>query len=73
MGRTRRCNAKCNKPGREKQIPYYFTHMWNLSKINKEEKRQAKKKKKLTLKYREQTGGCQRGGEWGIGEIGNGE
>ena len=25
--------AKCNKPGRERQIPYDLTHMWNL--INK--------------------------------------
>ena len=27
--------AKWNKPVRERQIPYYFTHMWNLmNKLN---------------------------------------
>ena len=27
--------VKCNKPFRERQIPYDFTHMWNLmNKLN---------------------------------------
>ena len=29
MGRAGE-HAKCNKPVRERQIPYAFTHMWNL-------------------------------------------
>ena len=38
--------------------------MWNLR--NKSIK-QGKKMKKQARKYREQTGGCQRKGEWGDG------
>ena len=30
--------AKCNNPVRERQIPYDFTHMWNLmNKLNEQE------------------------------------
>ena len=33
----RRYYAKCNKSDRKRQIPYDFTHMWNLKiKINKQ-------------------------------------
>ena len=35
MNGNGRYYAKCNKPVRERQIPYDFTYMWNLtSKIN---------------------------------------
>ena len=47
-------------------MPYDFTHMWNLrNKTNKKKKKETKKKK--TLKYRKQTGVCQKeseGGDW---------
>ena len=39
---------------RERQIPYDFTHMWKNQ--NKE-----KRDKQMTLNYREQIGGYQRG------------
>ena len=61
--------SKQNKSGRERQIPYSFTHTWNLR--NKTNKQKGKKKerqiKKQTLHYREQTDGHQRGGERGDG------
>jgi len=41
---------------RERQI-YHFTHMWNSR-----DKTNEQTKKKHTPKYRERTGGCQRGG-----------
>ena len=41
-------NAKCNKPVRERQIPYGFTHMWNLrNKTNEQRKKERQAKKKL--------------------------
>jgi len=46
-------------------------------KQNKQAKGQKKKRgrqvKKQTLKHKEQTGGYQRGGRWGMGEIGDGD
>ena len=30
---TGECGAKRNKPYRERQIPYVFTHIWNLRKL----------------------------------------
>ena len=45
-----------SKIDRERQILYYFTHMW---KINKQ-----------TYRYREKIGGYQRGRELGEGERG---
>ena len=45
--------------------------MWNLrNKTNEERKK--RQTKKQTLKYREQTGGGQRGDGWGMGGIGEG-
>ena len=41
--------------------------MWNLwNKTNKKETKQP-------LKYREETGGCQRGGQWGMSKIDKGD
>ena len=57
MGGPRGYNAKWNKSDKEGQIPYDFTHTWNLR-----NKRKWTKKKRDKQKYREQTGGCQRGG-----------
>ena len=37
--------TKCNKSGRERQIPYDLTYMWNL-----------KSKQNQVLRYKEQTG-----------------
>ena len=35
MDGPRECYAKWNKPVRERQIPYDFTHMWNpVNKLN---------------------------------------
>ena len=49
-------------------MPCDFTHMQNLgNKTNEQTKEKRDKKKKTknqTLKYREQTGGCQREGGW---------
>ena len=56
---------------RERQIPYDFTHMWNL--INKATEQRKKKREKgkprNTLNHREQTDGCQKGGVCGDGLI----
>ena len=47
--------------------------MWNLR--NKTSKQRGRKRqiKKQTLNYGEQTDGYQRGGRWGMGEIGDGD
>ena len=50
--------AKWNKSNRERQIPHDFTYMWNLK-----NKRTSIIKQKQSHRYREQTGGCQWGGE----------
>ena len=48
MDGAREYYAKKNKSVRERQMPYYFIHMWNLrNKTNKEKKRE--KPKKWTL------------------------
>ena len=62
MDEPREYNVKWSN--RERKIPYDFTHMWNLG--NKGKKRQTKIP---TLKYKEQTGGCHRGGGRGKDEI----
>ena len=63
--------AKQNKSVRERQIPYDFTHMWNLrNKTNEQggkEKRETEKergKPNQETDYREHTDGYQRGGGW---------
>ena len=43
----------------EKQMPYYFTYMWDLN--TKKEKKQTKNQKQ-THRYREKNAGCQVGG-----------
>jgi len=70
MDGSREYNAQQNKPVRERQILYDFTHMWNLRNKTNE---QRKKKRIITLNSREQTDGYQRGGGQGMGEIGDGD
>ena len=57
--------AKWSKSDRERQILYDFTYMWNL----KNNKWANITRQKQTYRYREQKGGCHRGGEkrnrWG--------
>ena len=54
--------AKRNKSGRERQILYVLTYMWNLkNKTNKLNKTNRQG-------YREQTRGCQRVGGLGDGQ-----
>ena len=58
MDGAREYNAKQSQSVRERQIPYDFTHMWNL-RINKQMSKGKKRErtKKWTLSYTEQTGG----------------
>ena len=46
-----------------------ISFMWNFGNKTKKKKR---KTEKQTLHYREQIGGCQRGGTWEMDEIGEG-
>ena len=64
MARATEYCAKQNQS--ERQIPYDFTHMWNLrNKTNEERKREREKKtKEQTLNYREQSDCYQRGDGW---------
>ena len=48
----------------QKEIPYGFTHMWNLRNKRTKKKRETKKQ---TLKHGEQTSGYQKGG--GVGWV----
>ena len=48
MDESRKYNAKQNKPVRERQIPYDFTHVWNLR--NKRKQTKKKKNKKTNQK-----------------------
>ena len=52
----------------QRQIPYDFTHMWNLrndKKTSKGDKKRERQTKKQTLNYRAQIDGYQRGGREG--------
>ena len=51
-------------------MPYDFTLMWNLRNETNEQRRKKREANQQTLNYREQTDGCQRGGDGGLGEIG---
>jgi len=62
MDRSREYNTKWNKSVRRRQIPYDFTHTWNLR--NKTKKGQTKKQ---TPNYRVSTDGDQRAGGCGDG------
>ena len=56
MDRPGEYYTKSNKPDRKTQIPYDFTHMWNLmNRINKQTE------EKQTHRHREETDSCQRG------------
>ena len=37
MDGTEECYAKCNKLGRERQIPYVFTRMWILRNLTEDQ------------------------------------
>lgn len=50
----------------EKDKYILFHHIWDLRKrANEQTKEKKRQKKNQSLKYREPTCGCQRGGEWG--------
>ena len=66
MDGAREYNVKGNKS--EKQIPYNFTHSWNLrNKQKNEQRKRGREREKQILNYREQTDDYQRGGRWGHG------
>ena len=71
---SREYNAKWNKPVRERQIPYDFTHMWNLRNETKGKKNNNKTRptNKQTLNYREQVVIIREVGRV-MGEIGKGD
>ena len=56
-----------NQNNQERQIPYVFTHIWNLRNKTTEEEKKERQTERQTLNYREQTDGYQRGGRWGDG------
>ena len=51
-----------NKSDKERQISDDLTYMQNLK------QKKSKTKQKQIPRYREQTGSCQMGGNWGMGE-----
>ena len=53
MNGTREYNSKRNKSVRERQMPYDFTHMWNLRNKTNEQREKKRETKKQTLNYRE--------------------
>ena len=53
--------ARCSKSDRERKIWYNFTYMWSPKK-KKKIKMTHIRKQRQSHTYREQTGGCQRGG-----------
>ena len=57
-------NAKWNKSDRERQMPYDFTHKWNLKKKNKQNRNRL-------INNREQTDSL-KGGGGETGKIGEG-
>ena len=69
MDGSKEYNAKQNKPVKEQEIPYDFTHMWNLrNKTNKGKQKERDKPKNQTLNYREQTEGYQSRSGWRDGQ-----
>ena len=64
--------TKQNKSVRERQIPYDFTHMWNLgTKENWTKKKRDKKNRRLTIENKPMIPRGQVGG--GMGETGEGD
>ena len=52
MDGAREYNAKQNKSVRERQMPYHFTHMWNLrnkTNVQREEKKRDKSSNRLLI------------------------
>ena len=75
MDGAREYNAKQNKSVRERQIPYDFTHLWNLrNKTNKQRRKKEKDTNQETLLTTENKVMVTRG-EMGRGmdEIGDGD
>ena len=66
-----KCDAKWNKSEGERQILYDFTHMWDLK--NKQNKWRNQTKQTQICRHRDQSSGFQRGGKWGMDEIGKGD
>ena len=66
LDEAREYYAKQYKSVRERQIPYDFTHMWNLRNKTNDHRGiiKGRQTKKWTFNYREQTDGYQRGGRW---------
>ena len=76
MDGARKYNAMSGKPVRDRQIPYAFTHMWNLRKKTTEQREKERErererdkprnrlltKRKKLMVTRKEVGG--RGGEW---------
>ena len=60
-------HTKWSKSERETLIPYHITYMWNL----KHGTNESIYKQKQTHRHRDQTCGCQVGGEEGEGWTGN--
>ena len=74
MDGAREYNAKWNKSVRERQIPYDFTHMWNLrNKTNeqREKERGKPRNRLLTIENKLMVTRGEVGG--GMGEIGDGD
>ena len=46
---------------------------YHMISLRREIKKIKQIKQKQTHRYREQTGGCQKGGAWGMSEIGEGD
>ena len=67
MDESRGYNGKQNKLIRERQIPYDFTHLWNLRNKTDGHKGRTKGGREANQKthnHREQTEGCWRGVGW---------
>ena len=65
MDATSDYHTKWSKSEKERQIPYDITYMWNLKYNTNEQTYETK-----TDSDREQTCGCQGGGEWGKEGLG---
>jgi len=73
MDGSREYNAQQNKPVRERQILYDFTHMWNLrNKTNEQRKKETKQKNRLLNIENKLVTARREVGE-GMGEKGEGD
>ena len=67
MDGSREFNTKWNKPVRERQIPYDFTHMWNLRNWTKGQKRDKPRNRLLSIETKVMVTGGE--GSEEMGEI----